>query len=154
MTVGASPSPLEARISPRASGWPSQSRSSASPPAERMKSHTHSPARRTSSARSASALTLGMRMNSASSSSQACSTGGQSRHGTAGRDPLAAGCRSPQPLGRDVLENLRLRECAELLQALVLDLTNPLARDIERPPHLVQRPRVLAVEAVAELQHT
>src|SRR5205814_6233120 len=55
-------------------------------------------------------------------------------------------------LRRDVLERLRLRKRAELLQALVLDLTNPLARDVERPPHLVERPRMLAVEPVAQFE--
>src|SRR6186997_1725034 len=39
-----------------------------------MRSHTHSPARLTSSACAESALTLGMRRNSESSSSQSCCT--------------------------------------------------------------------------------
>src|SRR5438552_8702516 len=47
---------------------------------------------------------------------------------------------------------LRVRERPQLLQALVLDLPDPLAGHVERPPHLVERPRVLAVEAVAELE--
>src|ERR687884_2275532 len=50
-------------------------------------------------------------------------------------------------------ELLRVRERAQLLQALVLDLPDALARDVERPPHLVERARVLAVEAVPQLEH-
>ena len=36
---------------------------------------------------------------------------------------------------------------------LVLDLADPLARDVERAPDLVERARVLAAEAVAQLEH-
>src|SRR5207302_5845114 len=50
-------------------------------------------------------------------------------------------------------QGIRLGECAQLLQALVLDLADPLAGDVERPSHLVERARVLAVEPVAELEH-
>src|SRR2546423_13290506 len=48
-----------------------------------------------------------------------------------------------------------LRPCKHLQfpQTLVLYLADPLARDVERPAELVQRPRILTVEAVAELQH-
>src|ERR671936_340578 len=46
-----------------------------------------------------------------------------------------------------------LGERAELLQALVLDLPDALAGDVERPADLVERARVLAVEPVAELEH-
>src|SRR5829696_4772542 len=53
----------------------------------------------------------------------------------------------------DVAEAVRVREGAELLQALVLDLPDALARDVEGPPDLVERPWVLAVEAVAKLEH-
>src|SRR5690349_24425591 len=53
----------------------------------------------------------------------------------------------------DVAKLDGVRQSAELLQALVLDLADALARDVERPPDLVERARVLAVEAVAELQH-
>src|SRR5436189_1770106 len=135
MTVGASPSADEARNSPSASGWRSQSRSSASPPARRTKSQTHSPALRTSPSCAGSALTLGIRTNSVRSSSQAWSTA---------RESMAAE-RVSAKLRRDVLERLRFCERAELLQALVLDLADPLARNVERPPHLVERARVLAV---------
>src|SRR5436190_12227069 len=46
----------------------------------------------------------------------------------------------------------RVREGPQLLQALVLDLPDALAGDVERPPHLVERARMLAVEAVAQLE--
>src|SRR3954469_17529503 len=47
---------------------------------------------------------------------------------------------------------MRVRERPELLQALILDLADPLAGDVERATHLVERPRMLAVEPVAELE--
>src|SRR3954471_19396303 len=53
---------------------------------------------------------------------------------------------------RDVAELLRLRERLQLLERLVLDLADALARDVERAPHLVERARVLAAEPVAELE--
>src|SRR4026208_2031031 len=55
--------------------------------------------------------------------------------------------------GCDGFQRLRAGERAELLQSLVLDLPNPLARDVERPSYLVQRARVLAVQSVAKLEH-
>src|SRR5215216_1779029 len=54
---------------------------------------------------------------------------------------------------RDVAELLGLRERLQLLQRLVLDLADPLARHVERAPDLVQRARVLAAEPVAQLEH-
>src|SRR5438552_6173934 len=110
--------------------------SSASPPMRLTKSRTHSAARRTSSWCAGSALTEGIAMNSRSSSNQACSTAGESSY----------------RLG-DFAQLDRVRQGPKLLQALVLDLPDALARDVERPPDLVQRPRVLAVEAVAQLEH-
>src|SRR5689334_13914180 len=52
----------------------------------------------------------------------------------------------------DVFQSVRVREGPQLLQRLVLDLPDALARDVERAPHLVERPRVLAVEPVPELE--
>src|SRR5438876_8963344 len=75
-------------------------------------------------------------MNSRSSSNQACSTAGESSY----------------ELG-DVAQLDRVGEGSELLQALVLDLPDSLAGDVERPPHLVERAGMLAVEPVAQLEH-
>src|SRR5215217_3382071 len=52
-----------------------------------------------------------------------------------------------------VAQLLRLGEALQLLERLVLDLADALARDVERPPDLVERARVLAAEAVAQLEH-
>src|SRR4051794_12786903 len=61
---------------------------------------------------------------------------------------------SDPPAGSgDVAQLLRLRECAELLQRLVLDLPDPLAGDAEDAADLIERSRLLAVQAVAQLQH-
>src|SRR6185436_2524330 len=49
-------------------------------------------------------------------------------------------------------ELLAIRQRAELLQALVLDLPDPLPRDVERAADLVERPRLLSVEPVAHLE--
>src|SRR5256885_13561230 len=53
----------------------------------------------------------------------------------------------------DVAELDRVGDGSQLLQALVLDLADPLARDVERPPDLVEGARMLPVEPVAKLQH-
>src|SRR3954470_23673060 len=128
MTVGALSASFDARSSPIASGWPCQSTSSHSPPAPRMKEQTHSPARRTSPACAGSALIEGMRKSSASSSN----------HGsTRGRLAMRRSARL-----RDVAELLAVRQCAQLLQALVLDLADSLARDLERAADLVERARL------------
>ena len=50
-----------------------------------------------------------------------------------------------------VLEPLRLGQAFELLQRVVLDLADALARDPERATHLLERARLRAVEPVAEL---
>src|SRR4051812_35019228 len=79
-----------------------------------------------------------MRRNSASSSNQASGT--------------ARAYRRPEFLC-DVSELLALGQCAELLQALVLDLPDPLARHLEGAADLVERAGLLAVQAVPELEH-
>src|SRR5690242_18202654 len=120
---------VDAGISPIASGWPCQSTTSHVPPASRTKAHTHSAARWTSGACSGSALIDGMRRKPESSSN----------HSTSRETSGGSG---------DVAELLRLGERAELLQALVLDLANALACHLERPPHLVERARLFAVQSV------
>src|SRR5581483_10701868 len=51
----------------------------------------------------------------------------------------------------DVAQAVRLRERAQLLQRLVLDLPDPLPRNVERAADLVERAGVLPIEPVAEL---
>src|ERR1700741_1182548 len=84
------------------------------------------------------------------------SRGGLKRPGPAA-GAYAALHRRAAPAGTyalcDVAELLGLGEALQLLQRLVLDLADALARDVERAAHLVQRPRVLAAEAVAQLEH-
>src|SRR5260221_14522239 len=74
--------------------------------------------------------------------------------------PYPTGSRPPrrgrQPKSRalrDVAAGLSPREGPQLLQALMLDLSDALARDVERPAHLVERPRLLPIEPVTELEH-
>src|SRR5437870_458194 len=122
MTVGAESASSDARISPITSGWFSVSRTSASPPAARMKSRTHSAARVTSALCAGSALTLGMRRSSESSSIQ-----------SAGGSAIAAESTDL----RYVSQLLAVGQRAQLLQALVLDLPDPLAGDAECPADLV-----------------
>src|SRR5215217_4521514 len=52
-----------------------------------------------------------------------------------------------------VAEALGLRERLELLQGVVLDLPDPLARDVERAADLLERERARAGEAEAHLDH-
>src|SRR5688572_7833821 len=54
---------------------------------------------------------------------------------------------------RHFSEFLRLGERPELLEALVLDLANPLTRDAEGATDLVECPGMLAVQAVAKLEN-
>src|SRR5204863_8321463 len=55
---------------------------------------------------------------------------------------------------RDFSELLGLSQRLKLLQGLVLDLPDALAGDVERPSHLVQGTRMLAPQAVPELEHS
>jgi hypothetical protein len=59
--------------------------------------------------------------------------------------------RRPEPPSGDVAELLGLSQALELLERLILDLADALAGHVEGAPHLVQRSRVLATEAVAQL---
>src|SRR5437588_12586782 len=52
-----------------------------------------------------------------------------------------------------VAEALRLGERLELLQRVVLDLADPLARDVEGPADLLQRARAPARETEPHLDH-
>src|SRR5215208_16902 len=57
------------------------------------------------------------------------------------------------PVLRYVAELLGLRERLQLLERLVLDLADALARHVERAAHLVQGAGMLAAESVAQLEH-
>src|SRR5436189_4372189 len=59
---------------------------------------------------------------------------------------------SSDPLNT-VFEALRLRQGLELLQRVVLDLADALARDAERTADLLERARLHPVEPEAELDH-
>src|SRR5205823_8452313 len=77
--------------------------------------------------------------------------GARARARAAGAGPAGG---AAEGLGlRDVAKLLSFGERLQLLQRLVLDLADPLARDVERPPDLVERARVLAAEPVAQLEH-
>src|ERR1700753_3115765 len=66
---------------------------------------------------------------------------------------LEGGLGYAGPRLSDVAELLRLSQRLKLLERLILDLPDPLARHVERPPDLVERARVLATEPVAQLEH-
>src|SRR6187402_3421855 len=53
----------------------------------------------------------------------------------------------------DLAQLLGFAQLLQLLERLVLDLADALAGDVEGPSHLVERARVLAAEAVAQLQN-
>src|SRR5919198_3190513 len=73
--------------------------------------------------------------------------------GWAGRRDEGPAAHLPSQVLRHVAQRDGVGQRAQLLQALVLDLANPLARHVERAADLVERARVLAVEAVAQLEH-
>src|SRR5690349_9710043 len=81
--------------------------------------------------------------------SRLTSAGSRTALSRVGAAPHAAG---QADLG-DVAELLRLGEALQLLQRLVLDLADALARHVERAPDLVERARVLATEPVPQLEH-
>src|SRR5271165_7203611 len=62
--------------------------------------------------------------------------------------------RRPRRPSGDVAELLCLGEALQLLERLVLDLTDALARDVERAADLIERPGMLAAQPVAQLEHT
>src|SRR4051794_23635367 len=72
----------------------------------------------------------------------------------------AAGAAAGLPLvaqatrSGDLAQLLRLSQRLQLLQRLVLDLADALTGHVERAPDLIQRPRMLATEAIAQLQHS
>src|SRR5207302_2598026 len=75
--------------------------------------------------------------------------------GRDGRPPRGVVSRGSEPgFSGDVAELLSLGERLQLLERLILDLPDPLARDVEGPPDLVKRPRVLAAKSVPQLQHS
>src|SRR2546430_10815291 len=82
--------------------------------------------------------------------------GGRAGTRSARRARPAAGAN---PVSEDrglgyVAEFLGLGQRAQLLQALVLDLADALAGDLEGAADLVERARLLTVQAVAKLEHS
>src|SRR6059058_3062315 len=69
------------------------------------------------------------------------------------REQPGGDARRPKPALRRVPQPLRLGKRLELLQRVVLDLADPLAGDVERATHLLQRIWPLAGEAEAHLDH-
>src|SRR5512144_3302530 len=85
-------------------------------------------------------------MNSASWSRSVSDGGATARESSQSRARDQSGLR-------DVAHALGVGEGPQLLQALVLDLTDPLPRHVESAADLVERAWLLAVEAVAQLEH-
>src|SRR5579875_274232 len=72
---------------------------------------------------------------------------------------VGGGLSHPRPMPRaeanqsgDVAQLLGLSQRLQLLQRLILDLPDALAGDVERAADLVERARMLATEAVAQLE--
>src|SRR3954451_2770296 len=78
---------------------------------------------------------------------------GRNDDGPLARGPSTGLLRSASARLRHVAELLSLRERLQLLQRLVLDLADALARHVERAADLVQRAGMLAAEPVAQLEH-
>src|SRR6266516_2082374 len=91
-------------------------------------------------------------MNIIAPASERSSSPGWSETITAGAWPSRTVASTPRILS-DGAKHLRVAERPQLLQALVLALADPLARDVERPPHLVECARMLAIQPVTELEH-
>ncbi len=62
--------------------------------------------------------------------------------------------RTPKTVLRYVAQLLSLSQGLKLLERLIFDLPDPLARHVERAADLVERPRMLAAQAVPQLEHT
>jgi hypothetical protein len=67
------------------------------------------------------------------------------------RDARDLRSASPEALWR--VEQLSGFAEPKLFERLTIDLPNPLTRHLERPPDLVQRPRMVAAEPLAQLEH-
>src|SRR5436305_8569445 len=74
-------------------------------------------------------------------------------YGTVPGRRAARGVPATGALLRHVAKLLGLGQRLKLLERLVLDLADPLTRDVEGPSDLVQRTWVLATQAVPELQY-
>src|SRR3954454_23950311 len=68
--------------------------------------------------------------------------------------PCAAdGVAPAKAFPRQLSQPARLGHAGELLERLALDLPDALAGDVEHPAQLVEGPRLLPAEPVAQLQH-
>jgi hypothetical protein len=76
----------------------------------------------------------------------------QDHHGRLVSVPEPAQRKAGSDLGV-VAQLLGFVEVLELLERLALDLADALVRDVEPAPDLVECARVLAAEAVAQLEH-
>src|SRR4029079_9480259 len=122
----------------RAAGWsrspaPATGRSSTTPPGL-------TPSESASSSRPS-------RTSSTSSTCARCCAAGP---------PALTTARGPRPRpasSGELPQPLSLRELLQLLQRVVLDLAAPLPGDPERPPALLQSQRLVAPQAIPQLDH-